>query len=792
MAGSLLGNAVRRVEDPELLHGNGSYVDNLALQGVLHLEFVRSPMAHATIAGVDTAEARAADGVVAVYTAEELALPAHHGLAVLNEHCARPPLAHGKVRFAGDAVAVVVAESKAAAVDAAELVDVDLHELPAVTDPEEALADDAPLQFEELGTNLAAGSRGGSGDDPLAGAQHVVRLRTVNQRMAVVPMEGNAIAVLPPEASADTDLTVYVSTQMPHGFRKQAARLLDVPQQRLRVITPHVGGAFGSKAGVAAEHTVAMGVARRLERPVKWVESRSENLTAMPHGRAQVQYVELGLNLDGLITGMRCRVVGDAGAYAGFGGGLALGPTRTMAPGVYRIPALEYDAAAVLTNTTPVGAFRGAGRPEATAFLERAMDLAAAEMRLDPAELRRRNFLRPDDFPLTTPGGAEYDSGDYDRALTEALRQVGYEDLRAEQASRRERGDRTVLGIGLASYVEITAGGGQGEWGAVTIDGDGGATIRVGTSAHGQGHATVFSTLVADRLGIELEDVRFVQSDTAQVPRGGGTGGSRSLQVGGSAVGEAADVVLRDARELASSLLEVDAEDIELRDIGEFAVRGVPGPGLTWARLATAAIERGTPLAAELDHTVAGATFPFGTHASVVEVDLDTGKVTPLRHVAVDDCGRVLNPLLVQGQQHGGVAQGIAQALWEGFEYDEDGNPQTATLADYTVPTAIEVPALEVSNTETATDRNALGVKGIGESATVGSTPAVQNAVIDALSHLGVRHLDMPCTPMRVWRAVRDAEAGTLQEHWREPPAAFATLPSREAAKRPEAADTDI
>ncbi|MGH3440261.1 MAG: xanthine dehydrogenase family protein molybdopterin-binding subunit, partial [Sciscionella sp.] len=644
MPGSLLGNAVRRVEDPELLSGRASYVDNVPIDGVLHLAFVRSPMAHATLRSIDVTQALAAQGVVAVYTADDLKLPRHHTFMAVNEQCARPPLASGKVRFTGEAVAVVVAESKTAAEDALELVDVDYDPLPAVVDPELALEAGAALQFEELGSNLAAGSREPDGADPLAGADAVVRLRMANQRLAVVPMEGNAIAVLPGDDSSEYGLTVYVSTQMPHAFRRLACEILGLPQQRLRVIAPHVGGAFGSKAGVAAEHTVAIAVARTLRRPVKWVEHRSENLVAMPHGRAQVQYVEMGFTNQGTITGMRCRVVGDAGAYAGFGGALAMGPTRTMAQGVYRIPVIGYDAAVALTNTTPVGAFRGAGRPEATAFLERIMDLAAAELDLDPVAIRRRNFLRPEDFPLTTLTGADYDNGEYDRSLTEALRLADYEVLRAEQARRRESGDRRVLGIGLCTYVEITGGGNGEEWGSVEVHEDGTATIKVGTSAHGQGHATSFSMLVADQLGLPMESVRFVQSDTAVVPRGGGTGGSRSLQLGGSAVRQAADVVVEQARELAASLLEADVDDVVVTEDGEVGVKGVPGSGLSWSRLAQVAVERDRPLAAALDFTSGGATFPFGAHVCVVEVDLDTGKVTPLRHIAVDDCGRILNP----------------------------------------------------------------------------------------------------------------------------------------------------
>jgi carbon-monoxide dehydrogenase large subunit len=452
-----------------------------------------------------------------------------------------------------------------------------------------------------------------------------------------------------------------------------------------------------------------------------------------------------------------------------------------MAQGPYRIPRVRYDAAAVLTNTTPMGAFRGAGRPEAAAFLERLMDMAAAELGLDPVEIRRRNLLGPDDFPHRTLMGVTYDSGDYAGALDEARRVAGYEQLRAEQAERRRRGDPVQLGIGVSVYVEITAGDGAGEFGSVEVDEDATVTVKAGTSAHGQGHATAFAMIVADRLKVPLEAIRFIQSDTAAVSKGGGTGGSRSLQTGGNAVRGAAEAVLDQARNLAADLLEAAPSDIVVTDGGRVGVAGVPVRSYGWADLARIAAERDGALAAEFDFTQAGSTFPFGAHVSVVEVDIETGAVRPLRHVAVDDCGRVLNPLIVRGQQHGGIAQGMAQALWEQVVYDADATPLTATLLDYAMPSAAELPSLEASGTETPTPLNPLGAKGIGESGTVGSTPAVQNAVVDALSHLGVRHIDMPCTPERVWRAIRSATAGTLPSPWREPPPVFAGLPVRAA-----------
>jgi carbon-monoxide dehydrogenase large subunit len=783
--GSLLGNAVRRVEDPDLLRGRSTFVDNQRLEGTLHAVFVRSPFAHARIVSLDSSEAVGAAGVVAVLTAEDLGTEPAPAFAEVNPVCSRPPLAHGKVRFVGDPVALVVAETRAAAVDAAELVDVEYDELPAVVDMEAALAEDAPLQFEELGSNVVAGQRDPDDSDPFAGADVVVRLRMENQRLATAPLEGHAILVQPDTAQPDTTqpetaqsdrLTVWVGTQQPHLARQQVATYTGLANERVRIVAPHVGGAFGGKAGIGAEHIAVVGAARRIGRPVKWVETRSETMLSM-HGRGQVQYAEVGLTRDGRIVGLRARVVGDCGAYAGFGGTFAVGPTYLMAQGPYDIPQLRYDGIAALTNTAPVGAFRGAGRPEAAAMLERLLDAAAAELGMPPEELRRRNLVANDGFPYQTHTGATYDVGDYDAPLREALRIADVEGARAEQQRRREAGDVRQLGIGVAVYVEITGFGGT-EFGSVQIDDEGSATVMAGTSAHGQGHATSFAMIVSDRLGIPMDRIAYRQSDTDLVRSGGGTGGSRSLQMGGNAVAQASDEVLEKARAVAARMLETDPADVVLADDG-FAVQGVPGTTLTWQQVAAHAHEEDGGLGSDTDFTMHGATFPFGAHVSIVEVDTDTGHVTPLRHVAVDDCGRILNPLIVQGQQHGGIAQGVSQALWEQFVYDDEGNPVTATFVDYAIPTAADTMTFEASNTETPTHVNPLGAKGIGESATIGSTPAVQNAVVDAVRHLGVRHIDLPCTPERVWTAIRTAGDGSAGEPWREPPAAFASLPRR-------------
>lgn len=782
MPGSLLGNIVPRVEDPDLVRGLSTFVDNQRIDGTAHAVFVRSPFAHARITAVDTAEAEKSPGVLAVFTGSTIGATPVPAFAEVNPAIARTALATDKVRFVGDPVAMVVAETRAQAVDAAELVDVDYAELPVVADMEAALAEDAPLQFEAVGSNIALSRADANDADPFTGADHVVRLRLENQRIATAPMEGHAILVQP----TGDGLTVWVATQQPHLARDMIAGYTGLAKEDVRVIAPHVGGAFGGKAGIIADHAAVVAAARHLVRPVKWTETRSEAMLSM-HGRGQVQYAELGLTAEGRIVGLRVRVIGDCGAYAGFGGVLAVGPTYMMIQGPYEVPEIRYDAIAALTNTAPVGAFRGAGRPEAAALLERLVDLAADELGLAPEELRRRNLIPPDAFPYTTRTGVTYDVADFDLPLREALRIADVDGARAEQQRRRAAGAVRQLGIGIAVYVEITGFGGS-EYGGLHVHDDGTATVLAGTSGHGQGHATSFSMIVADRLGIPMEEISFVQSDTKLVRSGGGTGGSRSLQMGGNAVAQAADEVREKALDVASRMLEADPADIVLDD-GVFSVRGVADTGVRWPALAAWAHEHDGGLGSDTDFTQDGATFPFGAHVSLVEVDTDTGLVTPLRHVAVDDCGRVLNPLVVAGQQHGGAVQGISQALWEQFVYDAAGTPLTSTFADYAMPTSADTITLEVSNTETPTPLNPLGAKGIGESATIGSTPAVQNAVVDALRHLGVRHVDLPCTPERVWRAIRDAGSGGGQALWREPPAAFSRLPRGNGGEAAEAVE---
>lgn len=755
--------AVRRTEDQRLVTGSAKYTEDLTLPGMLHAAFVRAAVAHGRIVGIDTEEAKAAPGVVGVYTAADLelgSLPDGGAGAVL----ARPVLARDRVRFLGEAVAVVVAETREQAVDAAELVSVDLDPLPVVTDPEKALEPDAPLLFPEHGSNVVAEESSQGPAPELDTAEVVVRARFVNQRLVPIPMEPQAALAAPDVESGG--VTLWTPTQSPFMMRDAISQALSLEQGKLRVVAPAVGGGFGARIPGYPEQAVTVALARRLNRPVRYVETRSETMLSMTHGRAQVQHVELGATRDGLITDLKVRVIADCGAYPSEAV-IMPGMTRNMAAGVYRVPRIGFSHVCVVTNTTPIGAYRGAGRPEATALLERAVDLLAAELGMDPAEVRRRNLIASDAFPHTTATGAVYDSGDYERALDRALEAAGYKDLRAEQAERRRRGDRRQLGIGLSTYVEMT-GFPMPEYGRCTVEPDGTVTVRTGTSPHGQGHETAFAQIVAGQLGVPIEAVRVIHSDTAELPRSVGTFGSRSLQVGGSAVYNASQAVLDKARKLAAHLLEAPVEDVTVFPGEGLGVTGAPETAIPWARLATAAADPAQlpegmdpGLSAEADFSLGGITYPFGAHVAVVEVDTETGAVRLLRYVAVDDSGLILNPLLAEGQIHGGLAQGIAQALFEEARYDQEGNLVTGTLATYAMPSAAELPRFETFTTETPSPLNPLQAKGIGESGAIGSTPAVQNAVIDALSHLGIRHLDMPLTPQRVWQAIQSASAAS-------------------------------
>ena len=719
-----LGGRVKRREDPRLVSGAGRYTDDNRPDGCLHAVFVRSTMAHARLARVDATEAAAMPGVVAVYAAGDLQF---------ESETARPRLCTDEVNFVGDIIAVAVADTREAAADAAAAVGVDYEPQPVVVDP--GKSDDVAFEFD-------LGEEGG-----LTGAEVVVRGRFVNQRLAAVPIEGNAVVA---EPDGDGGIRMWVSTQVPFSVRTSVADALGLPEEAVRVVAADVGGAFGAKLMTYPEQSVLAVVAMKLRRPVRWFEFRTENMVAMTHGRALVSDVALGATRDGKLVGLEVNTVHDAGAYAG------LAPpqlvlTAMLLPSVYDIPSVRFVGRSVFTNTSVLSAYRGAGRPEAIAIIERAMDMLAAELAMDPAELRRRNLMTGE-FPHTTPTFLTYDSGDYRRALDLALATAGYEELRREQKARRERGDRIQLGIGISSYVEMTAVLNTSEAASASLLPDGSISVTVGTSSSGQGHETAFVQLASGLLRLPMEAITFVQSDTASVKSGSGTSGSRSLQLGGSAVRKACGELIERARLEAARRLEAGPDDIVHFDDGRFGVKGVPARALTWAEIAAE-----TALAVETEFDQGDQTFPFGCHLAVVEVDTETGDARLVRHVAVDDCGTVLNHMLVEGQIHGGVAQGVAQALYEEFVYDQDGNPLTSSLVDYGIPTIGEIPSVEVVSIETPTPLNPLGAKGVGESGTIGSTPAVQNAVVDALSHLGVRHLDMPAHPMRVWEAIQGA-----------------------------------
>ena len=760
--GSILGNAVLRREDPTLLTGEDKYFDDMEINGLGYVYFARSPVAHANIISIETADAKAIDGVVDVWTADDLDLAPYLGFPMFPPHFARPPLAKGKVRLVGDIIAVVVADSFSAAADGAAAIWMDYEPLPAVTDPEKALKEDAPILFEENESNQCFETGIGLEDgDPNEGADHIAKVRIVSHRLAGVPLESNGIIAVPEN---DGTLTAWIPSQNPISVREALAAQLGMEQSDLRVAAPTVGGGFGPKGGVYVEHVITSELARLLKRPLKWTELRSENMLSLAHGRGMIMYGEMGFSSDGKIVGLDASVIADAGAYPAIGGFLTFF-TQTMIQGVYDIPKIRYHARSAATNTTHTAAYRGAGRPEATQLLERLIDVAADELGLDPAEIRNKNFLTEDAFPLTTLGGANYDSGDYALALDRALNEADYDSLLVDQAKRRSEGGPKQLGIGLSTYVEVTAPAGlHMEYGAVEVNDDGTVTARVGTSAHGQGHITAFSMIISEMLGVAMDNITILQSDTDEIPRGQGTMGSRSLQTAGSAIHVASETVLGKAKDLAAHLLEANAEDIVTGE-GGLHVAGVPSNSLSWAELSKASnneerrpegMESG--LTHELDFDGTDSTFPFGAHVAVVEVDTETGGVELLRHVAVDDCGRILNPMLVTGQQHGGIAQGVAQALFEGVFYDDEGNPVTGNLMDYAIPSAAELPSFETYNTETPSPRNPLGAKGIGESGTIGSTPAIQNAVVDAVAHLGVRHIDMPLTSVNVWNAIKESQ----------------------------------
>jgi carbon-monoxide dehydrogenase large subunit len=768
---SILGNRVTRSEDPRFITGTATFGEDVDLPGMLHATFVRSITPHGRIRSIDTSGVSQIPGARA-FTAKagpsgEVAgagttidLPVMpHAMPGLNEKMTRPVIAEDTVRYAGEIVAVVLTEERLRGPDAAELVLVEMDDLDPVPDPETAVKGES-LLFPDAGTNVCAEFPVEDADAQLfADCEVVVNATFRSQRLASCPMECR-VAVA--SWGEDGRLEHWASSQTPHATRDALAGALGVDASQIRVRVPDVGGGFGPKGGASVEDILVAWLAREVGRPVKWAETRSENMVALGHGRAQHQELTLGGGRDGTLKAYRMKILQDSGAYPDIGAILPM-LTKMCASGPYAIPKIEVDARSVVTNTTPIVPYRGAGRPEATQAIERMIDLFALEAGLDPADVRRTNLIPADAFPYATASGAQYDSGDYAKALDLALEHSKYDELRAEQKRRRESHGATQMGIGLSAYIEITNGFAEPEWGGVGITKEGGATVRTGLGPTGQGHQTALAMLVSDRLGIPLDQITVAHGDTDLIPRGTGTYGSRSLQAGGAAIDGASIKVLDKAKELAADELEASPADIQLdADRGVFHVAGVPGKSVSWGQLASSLDESGrlAELAMEEDFKPSSPTWPFGVHVAVVEVDTETGKVSLERMVCVDDCGVILNPLLVDGQRHGGIAQGVAQALMEEFAYDEFANPQTDNFVTYSPISAAELPAFELVSMETPTPVNPLGAKGIGESTTIGSTSAAHNAVIDALAPLGVRDVEMPTTSQRVWRAIQEARTG--------------------------------
>ena len=762
---SVLGNRVLRTEDPRMLTEGARYVADLRFDGLAHACFVRSPVAHGRLVGVDTADARIQPGVLGVFTADDLDLPDLKAIPVVHQGMPRPVLAHETVRFVGEPVAVVVAETMAAAADAAEHVIVDVEPQPPVVALPDAAADDT-LVHRGAGTNVAfnmaaiaqkadpgtpAEASDGGGLD-FSDCEVTVGASLVNQRLAAVPLEPRSAAA---EWSADgTGLTFYASTQGPHRVRDALAALYGLDAAAVRVVTPDVGGGFGAKGSPSPEELVVAGLARAVGRPVVWTESRAENLTSSVHGRAQNQQFRLGGTRSGRITHYELDVSQDAGAYPMIGAFLPT-YTRKVFTGCYRIANASISGRSYVTNTAPVTAYRGAGRPEAIFAIERAVDLYAARIGMDPAEVRRLNFVAPEHFPYTNPAGSTYDSGDFGAALDRALAAARYGELRAEQTRRRADRDPMLLGVGIASYVESTSMG-PSELGEVELAADGSLVVRTGATAFGQGHATCWAMIAAEATGVPLDRIAVISGDTAEIASSGLTAASRSAQLAGSAVLTAARHLVELARVRAAARLEAAEADVVLDAAkGAFHVVGSPQPRVGWADIAAQAAEASeAPLAAVSDFVQADNTYAFGCHVAAVEVDSRTGETVLRRIVACDDAGTLINPLIAEGQVQGGIAQGAAQVLLEQMVYDHDGNPLTTNLVDYPAISAPDLPSFDLVPMETPTPLNPLGAKGIGESGTVGAGPAILNAICDAVAHLGIDHIDMPATPQRIWRAL--------------------------------------
>jgi aerobic carbon-monoxide dehydrogenase large subunit len=789
-----VGGGVLRKEDPELLTGEARFIDDIALPGMLWVGVVRSPFAHARVNGVDVGAARALPGVVAAFSSADLAdewaagLPCAWPIAKRSfpdpttEDPRMPdhwPVTKDRARFAGDAVAVVVAESRALVKDAVEAVEVDYEPLPAVLEIEDALAEGAPRVHDDFDSNEAytwsLGDREAT-DRVFSDAPVVVKERYWHPRLIPNAIEPRGVVVQP--APAQGEFTMWSATQVPHIAKVTLALTTGIPETKLRVIAPAVGGGFGSKLNVYAEEAICLVLARRLGLPVKWVEERSENYLATIHGRGVLQDMEVAATEDGKVLAVRVKLFADFGAYFQLvtPGIPILG--AFLYHGVYDADAYLFECTGVFTNKTPTDAYRGAGRPEATYAIERIMDTLARRVAKDPAELRRLNFMPPFDEPRPVASGLQFDSGNYGASFDKALELVGYDELRREQATRRDRPDGKLLGVGLSTYIEMcglapsqvlhalkyAAGG----WDAATIrcHPTGKVTVVTGTSPHGQGHVTSWAQIAADELGVPFEDVEVLHGDTAIAPLGMDTYGSRSLSVGGIALYNAAQKVREKAKRIVAHELEVSPEDLEWRD-AKFQVRGAPEKAKTIPEAAFSAwtahnLPDGIEPGLEETHVFdpPNFTFPAGAHVCVVEVDPETGETEVLKYVAVDDCGNVVNPMIVEGQVHGGIAQGIAEAMYEEAVYDEEGNLLTSSMHSYRIPSAAELPSFQTDRTVTPSSTNPMGVKGVGEAGTIAAPPAVVNAVIDALQPLGVTHIEMPVTPERVWRAIRDARGG--------------------------------
>ncbi len=782
MAARIFGSGIKRREDPRLLTGQGKFTDDFVLPGMVHLSVVRSSYAHARIKKIDTARARSLPGVLGVFTGADMKDAGFGNIpcawVVPNSDTKTPPyppLALDTVRYLGNAVAVVVAEDRYRARDAADKVEVEYEPLPVVVDPWKAAQPGAPQLHADVPGNVCFHWKvsGGDAEAAFKSAEVVVKDRILQQRLIPNAMEPRAS--LAQYVSANDEVTLWVTTQNPHIVRFLLSLDTGIPEHRIRVIAPEVGGGFGSKIPHYPEDAMVIFASKKLGRPVKWTETRSENYTSTIHGRDHVQEAELAAKKDGTITGIRAKVWAGLGAYLSTAStGIPTILHGLMLSGTYKIPNIHEDVFGMFTNTTPVDAYRGAGRPEATFMVERLVDLLASELKIDPAELRRKNFIPPFKDGHTVATGIVYDTGNYDGTLDKLMQMADYAGLRKKQAELRGKGE--YMGIGLCTYAEICGlgpsqvagavgfGGGLWESAIVRFHPSGKVHVMVGVSPHGQGEETTFAQIVASELGVPVEDVLVIHGDTSQTPMGWGTYGSRTTAVGSGALMGAIGKIKEKAKLVTAHLLEAAAEDIDYAD-GKFFVKGTPAKAKTIQDVALMAnvawnmpkgVEPGLEASAFFDPP--NFVYPFGAHLAVVRVDAETGETKLERYVAVDDCGKVINPMIVEGQIHGGIVQGVGQALWEGAVYSDEGQLLTGSMMDYAIPRAENLPRLELGMTETPTTVNPLGVKGIGETGTIASTPAVYNAVLDAVSPLGVKKIDMPLTPERVWRAIRDAK----------------------------------